>query len=177
MKRPSTRMLVMGHPVVATPMTLACGSFIVAALVDGNATVLLLTLPVLVAVLKASQEAGTYREWVREWEAMGGGPRRSGWRWLRWPGAIALALGALILVGSGGSILLPLAEVVVGVAALVAVVVIPWTIIRWARHRHQRRRAAMPVRVVAGAVLPIPALPDAYRALPPHCRVMLETRK
>lgn len=174
MKRPSTRTLVLGHPVVATPMTLACGSFIVAALMNSNASVLLLTLPVLLAVVKASQEAATYREWVREWDAMGGGPRPSGWRWLRWPGAIAVALGTLVLIGSGSSVLVPLAEVVGGLVALLAAIVIPWTVIRWLLHLRRRRHSGtFVVQVIAQPVMQAATLTDAYGALPPHCAAML----
>jgi len=61
---------------------------------------------------------------------------------------------------------------------LLACIVIPWTVIRWGLHqRRQRRPATLPVGIVADAAMPAPSLPDAYRALPPHCRGMLETRK
>ena len=174
MKRPSTRTLFMGHPVVATPMTLACGSCLFAAIVNGSSSVVVLILPVLIAVLKASRETASYREWMREWDAMGGGPRPSAWRWLRWPGAIAVAMGTLVLVGSGRTVLAPLAEVVGGVVALLVAIVIPWTVIRWLLHlRHRRHSGAFAVQIIAQPVMQAATLNDAYRALPPHCVAML----
>lgn len=177
MKRPATRTLIIGHPFVATPMTLACGAFVLAALVDGNASVLLLTLPVLVAVLGASQQAATYRAWVREWESMDPtGPRRT-LRWYRWLGLVVVAVGTLVLMGSGNATLHTIAGGVGMVVGGLAVFVVLWTALNWIVHRRRLRAGAFAVRVVAQPTMPVPSLAGAYRGLPSYCHALLASQQ
>jgi hypothetical protein len=173
MKRPATKTLVMGHPLVATPMTLACAAFLLAGVMDGSGTAVVLTMPVLISVLGASQQAAAYRAWVREWEAMEGTPPRRAYRWPQWLVLAAAVIGVLVFVGSDSDTQHSLATgaglLVAGLVAFFALCIA----ISWMAHRRKVRAGSFAVRIVARRSMATPSLTDAYRALPSYCQALL----
>lgn len=173
-RRPSTKTLIMGHPLVATPMTLACGVMTFAGIWRSDLAAVLVSLPIGLAVLRASEQAANYRAWAREWEAMEpGGPRRRNGPF-RWLALIAIVLGTLVLVGSDGATQRQAAMWVGLPLGGLATFVLIWTVLRWIIH-HRRGRIGPPVvQIVARPVAAVPSLADAYRALPAHCHALLK---
>ena len=178
MKRPATREMIVGHPVIALPMRAACGLMLLAALYQGNVFIGIMSSVVLAAVHRAAQQASAYRSWKAEWDSFDDRPRRV----TATPGAIIgvllVAISILLiagrpeLIGYGAGFAAhwllahPIAFVppcLLGLAVL----------FRFVRHWPRRTKAGLPVAIVARSVIPVPSLVNAYRALPPYCQALL----
>lgn len=178
MKRPATKTMVMGHPIVAVPLTLASGVTLVAGFQSGSALPVIIGIALIAGVQNARAQATAYRAWQAEWEAMGDGPARRRVT----PGSFlgAAMIAALILLAFGSPQLLAhLAGYALGwmgtqrwLLALLGVVVLA-VLVQFVRCYPRRAKPAKPVAVIAQAILPAPTLADAYRALPPYCQALL----
>jgi hypothetical protein len=179
MKRPNFHTMLLGHPVVAAPAALCAGTVLFLAYRDGDAPGIgLLAALMLAATGKASQEAGAYRQWKAEWDAMadGSAPRTQEnpilgallWcalvagAWFLWPDATHhLVHHTLGWVGRHPTIWL-----------IPALFVLSILVRCLRRHRNRTRRAA-PVKVVARPLLPVPSIADAYKALPDYAKHLI----
>jgi hypothetical protein len=180
MKRPSIRSVILGHPAVGVPVALASVGALYVCWFRGaehGAALGLIPVAMLFAVGKASQEMTAYRAWKREWDAMAptAPERRTG----RFMAAIGLLLGAVVLIGGVassdvGPIIanhllgwgLVLAPFLLGMVAV-------RSLTRRLRHRSRRGVEGQPAAVIAKPILPAPALPAAYAALPAYCQRLL----
>ena len=173
MKRPPTKTLILGHPVIATPVTLACGVTIFAAFSTSNLFLLFIAVPIALTVLKANEQVVAYRAWVREWEAMAGEPPRRRTRGHDLLVVAALGL-ALLAATQMDSATLHMAEKSIGLlVGSLTIFIALWTALRWVSNRRRHRTRSFTVTVIAHPVMTIPSLDDAYRALPPHCHALL----
>lgn len=178
MKRPATKTMVMGHPIVAVPMTLASGVTLVAGLQSGSPLPVFIAIALIAGVQKARAQASAYRAWQAEWDAMSDGPARRRVTPGSYLGAAMIA--ALVLLAFGSPQLL---AYLVGFAfgwmgtqpwllALLGLLALG-VLVQFIRCYPRRARPAKPVTVIAEAILPVPTLADAYRALPPYCQALL----
>ncbi len=178
MKRPATKTMVMGHPIVAVPMTLASGVTLVAGFQTGSPLPVIIAIALIAGLQKVRAQASAYRAWQAEWEAMGDGPARRRVT----PGTFlgAAMIAALILLAFGSPQLLgymvgfafgwmgkqPWLLTLLGLLAL-------GVLVQFVRYYPRRPKPGKPVTVIAQAVLPVPTLAAAYRALPPYCHALL----
>lgn len=182
MKRPSTKTLVVGHPVIAVPLTLTSGVCLLAGFQTGNSSAVLIGIALIAAVHNASQQASAYRAWQIEWDAMGDGPER---RSVTPAGIFGVAaVAALALLGYAH---LPSVAYWAGYSlgwvfghrwllAALGIVAIA-ILVQFMRHGLRRAKPAKPVKVVAKRILSVPTIADAYRALPPYCHALLGGQK
>ena len=179
MRRPATRTMLLGHPLVATPLTLGGTAGLFAALYGGaNGSGLLPALFCVVVALtahRASQQADAYKAWKREWDAMTPQApprvrrRPSAWTWII--GFIVVGVvGLEWLGGADGRLMAWGAGFTLGGIGLAAVIV---AAIRWLWRGRRRRPETFAVTVIARSVLPVPSLDGAYRALPDYCQRLL----
>jgi hypothetical protein len=178
MKRPATKIMVMGHPIVAVPMTLANGVILVAGFRTGNVVPVVIAIALIAGVQNARVQASAYRAWQAEWEAMGDGPTR---RSVTPGGVLGVAvIATLMLVAfSRPQLLAYMAGYAVGwigtqpwLLALLGLLALA-VLVQFVRHFRRRAKPTKPVIVIAQAILPVPTLADAYRALPPYCHALL----
>jgi hypothetical protein len=176
MREPPTRVRVIGHPVVAVPICGLCALALYGCIQNPDAWIL--GVGALIGLAwsgKAMETMKRYRDWQRAWDSMAepvpvrpAGPRI----------AKALSAGAIIAgfaaseagflsMGSGSG------PAMMGIIALAAIILGAVVLRRNISRRVARRRATVAVPAVAirvaKPVLPVPALTDAYRALPEHC--------
>jgi len=174
MKRPATKTMVMGHPVIAVPLMLIGGITLLAGFHAGNLLIVIFAVAILGTVSKASEEASAYRAWEREWNGMAPTtPRQRKRVWGRIVVLVAsVALFGLMLSGgasaSDAAICIGLLASSVGIIAIVLRLVI-----RCLKRRRPGRTRSSVVAVVARPVMAAPNLADAYRALPPYCHALL----
>lgn len=176
MNRPPTQMMVMGHPLVATPMTLVAGVTLLAGFHAGNVLVVLIAIAIVGAIRTASDQARAYRQWKAEWDGMAGQvTARTGkpvWGRIAVL-ALGLALFALMLIGGAST---SDAAICIGLLAggICMIAVMLRLAIRCLKGRRPiRATKAEPVKVVAKTILPVPTLDAAYAALPEYCRQIL----
>lgn len=175
MKRPPANVMIVGHPLIATPMLLASGAMLLAGLKDGILFIVLTALVLLVGVGGAYNQASAYRAWALEWSAMAPqeAPRvvRQPPAWLTILVLTGCIFAALWYHGEAPQVALRhVAELGIGIAAIA----IPWAAIR--RLGRRRRGRSSTVTIVARPVMAVPSLTDAYRALPPYCHALLQGR-
>jgi len=184
MKRPSSRTMLLGSPILAAPVTLLAISTLYVSWLGGSEGTSLgpCGFAILAATARAAREAAAYRQWQAEWDAMGDGPRVRKVTLGRFLGAVAIAV--LLLIGYGQPSLLAYGlGYVLGWAShqpwllaglgVVVLAVVARVIRRWPH----RPRAVKPVTVVARPILPVPSIADAYARLPDYCqRLLARTR-
>lgn len=175
MKKPATKTMVIGHPLIAVPMTLTSGVVLIAGLQTGNLFPVLFAIPILAGVQTARAQASAYRAWKAEWDAMDDGPARRTVTLGSFLGVVVLA--TLMLVAFG----MPRGLAYMAGYALGWMETHPWLLAllalgmlaQFVRHNPRRAKPTKPVTVIAQAILPVPTLADAYRALPPYCHALL----
>jgi len=179
--RPTTKTLIVGHPIVAMPLLLASIACLLAGFRSGAAPPVIIGIAMIAAVNGAQRQANAYRAWKAEWDAMDGRPKAPRSSPGQWIGAVLLA--ALILVGCfRPSVLAYGAGFAVGwishepwllggLAALAVAI-----IVQFVRCWPRRPKAARPVTVVAKRILPVPSIADAYARLPDYCQALLRGR-
>ena len=181
MNKPPAKVMLLGHPIVAVPMTLAGGGGLFAGIYGGSLFVALLGGAVTLTTLRASEQAAKYRAWRVEWDAMGGDrpSRASGGRIF---GAVLMAAIILVVVARPG-LLAYGAGYALGwlrahpVALMVPVLILAILLARSVRFFPRRQRRTAVVKVIAAPVLKSPSLEDAYRALPSYCLALLRGDK
>lgn len=175
-KKPPTQKMVMGHPLIATPMTLVAGVTLLAGFHAGNALIVLFAIAIVGAIRTASDQAGAYRQWKAEWDAMAGqAPARKGkpvWGRIAVL-ALGLALFAVMRIGgastSDAAICIGLLAGCIGMIA----VILRLAIRCFKGRRPIRATKSGTVKIVAKTILPVPTLDAAYAALPDYCRQIL----
>jgi hypothetical protein len=174
MKQPAIQTMFLGHPVVAVPLMLTGCATLAAALYGSNLFIGIIGVAVLGTAQKAYAQARAYKAWAKEWDGMAlASPRAVKRGWRSWVVA-GMALGWFGLLCARGESVPEAAVATLLTAGLVAMLV---TVGRGALRlmRRFRRPSEQPVvvAVVARPAMPVPSLTDAYRALPPYCRVLL----
>lgn len=179
MNRPSTRTMVMGHPMIAVPVMLAGGVTLFAAFKASNLFLGLLAVAMLTTVRSASDQAAKYRAWKAEWDAMDPNAPRRPKRLLRGLGAAAVAIVLLaasrldshrVAYLAGYSLgWLGIHPAVLALPGLVGLAVL----VRSIRRRPRRAPKPEAVKIVARTILPVPTLDAAYASLPDYCRQVL----
>lgn len=178
MNRPSTKTMILGHPIIAVPVTLAGGVALFAGLYGGSVLMALLGGAVGSMALRASEQASKYRAWRAEWAAMGG-ETQPGVRGRRIVGVLLVAAiivlvvarPDLIAIGAGYAVGWLRAHPVVLVPPALILAIVLFQFVRFFPRR-QRRRADV-VKVVAKPVLKCPTIEEAYRTLPDYCHALL----
>ena len=178
MKEPASKTMFFGHPVIAVPMMLAGAATVAAALYGSNLVVGIIGIAVLGAAQKAYGEAKAYKAWKLEWDGMAPGGhapvRKRGWRF--WAPVVfgVIWFGLACAGGQNPS------EAMVGTAGLTGLfavaLVVATAAFRFARRGRRTSAKSTVVAVVARPVMATPSLTDAYRALPPYCHALMESR-
>ena len=175
-RRPSTKTMVMGHPVIAVPVMLAGGVTMYAAYEGSNLLVGFLGLAMVGTAQSARAQVSAYKAWQRDWDAMAPQvprerKRTSPWTWI---GLIIAVISSLAWLGGAN-----LREIAVDsglMAGSVWLTAAIWVAMRWVIRRRRRPAGSSIVTVVARPAMAIPSLEDAYRALPPYCHALLRGR-
>ncbi|MES1985888.1 MAG: hypothetical protein V4461_13135 [Pseudomonadota bacterium] len=178
MKRPATNRMIVGHPIIAMPLMLASAVTLIAGFQTDNLFPVFIAIAMIWAVQTARAQASAYRAWKAEWDAMGDDPsprtatagRMIGITAIATLTLIAFEQPAMLAYGAGFAIgWLKTQHGLVAVLGLLALALLA----RFIRRRPRRLKADKPVAVIAKAVLPVPSVADAYRALPPYCHALL----
>lgn len=176
MRRPPTKTLILGHPIIALPMTLSCVITVIAAIHAGSPAGALVVLPIWGMVHAASERATAYYNWKREWDALGPEkvPRPSIWRQL----LVLMLVGALAVAILTSDRTTQFATLSVGGLLLCATVILAvlTRMVRAIARRRRFRAGAFAVKVVARRGGKAPTLAAAYGALPPYCQALLRGR-
>jgi hypothetical protein len=182
MKRPSSRTMLLGHPLVAVPLALGSTGAIYACCHSGNNGLFpgLMFGAMLLAAARASKQASAYRQWAREWNAMAGEPKprtRPLTSVLRIGLAVALMVGAYAVMLSDPHLTSQALKHPVQAGAPVLGLLIVTSLVRWLRRRPGRAATPVgPVTVAAKVILPAPPFDAAYAALPDYCQRLLARR-
>lgn len=182
MNKPPAKVMLLGHPIVAVPVTLAGGIGLAAGLYGGSVPMAFLGGAVALSAMRASERAAKYRAWRVEWHAMSG-EAPSGVSGRRVVGALLVAAlmilvvarPDLIAVGAGYAAGWLWAHPIVLAPPALILAIVVFQFVRFFPRR-QRRRSDV-VRIVATPVLKSPTLEDAYRALPDYCHALLRGRE
>ncbi len=169
MTRPSTRTMFLGHPLVSVPLVLIGLAGLAVCFMGGPSGIFpgLMFFAMLGVVGKATTQAGAYRRWQREWDAMAGQatpPTNKLKGCTSWLLAALLAVGSCALIAVHPALFGALIVCAVPVLAIVGLV----RMARRRRHRSRRAAPEMAVKVVAKATVPAPTLAAAYAALPDY---------
>jgi hypothetical protein len=171
MKKPATKTMFFGHPVIAVPMMLVGAATLAAAFYGGNFVVGIIGVAVLGAAQKAYGEAKVYKAWKLEWDGMAPGGcapvRKRGWRF--WATVVFGVIWFGLACAGGQN---PY-DAMVGTAGFAVALVIATAAFRFARRSRRPSAKSAVVAVVARPAMPTLSLTDAYRALPPYCHVLM----
>lgn len=177
MKRPATRTMVMGHPLVATPIQLiGLGMMILFFRVGFDALI-----PGLIIAwamgesIRASEEVQAYKRWKAEWDGLADPADLPPFRRVLHLGmgfGVLLAIfGVMAKTASGNG------DLALGWTVIIGFLATAFFMLRWIarafRSRRSRPAKAVPVTVVAKTIMPPVPLADAYAMLPEHCRRIL----
>lgn len=187
MNRPPALVYLFGNPavvlVVVASGLLALYQWWAGAITWVGGVVALLAMH---GVITANSRLNEYRQWKRAWDALDDHrrpPSRSLWQQ---SGAKASVL--VLLVVAAGSYLaqnqhIPGYRLALGWLILVSAGVVLFGLGRVVVKAARRTGGAKTVDpgavtiCVAGPVMPVPALREAYRALPEHCRKLFRTKR
>lgn len=175
MKEPTIPARMLGHPIIAVPVTVGGLVFTVACLQTGGVIPAVLMLVALLVVGRASQQVQAYRAWKRAWDAMDDRPpRHAAGFWKKPLGVILAAMMVAYMVSQAHRPEYQLAlgwMVLFGTGVTIALL---WRRLRGGRHAPRHRGAKGDVVTVVGGRKPSgQTLDDAYAAMPDYCQQVM----
>jgi hypothetical protein len=176
MREPPLHIRVLGHPVIAMPMT-GAGLFTLYAWTQhpGMDVFAVAAVTLLIVLGKAVEHRMSYVRWRKAWDAMAD----CGAAKPKAPFLAKLALAVIVPAGfiaHDSGALHGLAGPATGLGLLGLILLAGTMTVRWWRRRHSRARPSSRSDVVSVCVtkgMAVPSLDDAYARLPAHSRHVL----
>lgn len=171
MTPPSLPARIVGHAIVVLPMSAATLWSVYAMVIDQEAwPITAVMLAVMHQVMKANQQVASYKAWQRQWDSMAPAradtPRRGGGKHILAIGLVVAVIAYLALTRDQPSHALAL-DWIATVAVVISIIMALRSLFR---RRLRQPRATPAVAVcVTKPLLAVPALRDAYHALPAYC--------